>query len=805
MDKKENKQKTESRKKPAHSARRWKRRRADDYKQGDFFVLPSDMTDDEAPLHVVEPPKETKPDNVVTLEELAARQQAMRDSPLPPDEAAPPPPQAKPDAPGGEEVFATAGESSSVGEEAFAQAGEPSPIREEESPPAGEAPPIREEENTRIVEDPPARKAAPPPRDEVEGQIKLEDWDKVPEKPQEGWKDRLRRNRQEQIENFERRREQAKGLDLSGEEAPLPPQPPAGDDSPKELEDYSRYEETAAVQSELLYRRRTGGIVLLVSAVAELLLVWLSFITILFYDVSLLHILLSLALLVVMAAANFRTLFSGWRNLLRLAADADTPVAVATTVTVIHTATQMFNLQAMNLPDSAPLLLPAVAGLGLLLNAAGKQWRVRRVLNNFRLVSYEGEKVAACRVEDPQEAMEIGRPAVAMGLPEVCYFKKSHFLTGFLRHSYGEDAGDERMRLYVPCSLAASLVLAVVFFFVRSADIFSAFEVFTAAVCVSAPLGLLTAVNFPLWRISRRLVDQGAMVSGWDAVEEFGGVHALAVDAMDLFPQDCVLLHGIKTFSGTRIDRAIMDAASVSITAGGPLANVFRRVIEDNEKILQPVESLVYEQDMGLSGWVDGRRVLVGNRRLLENHGVDVPSRDYELRHTQQGQELVYLSTGGQLSAMFVVSYQADEEIEASLQALTREGITLLIRTCDPNVTEDLVCRVYNLDRYYVEVLDAAAGRLYVRLLSEEYADREALVGSNGQVRGTALALACCHRLRVGGRLAVAAQLIGSVLGFALTVFFSFYNNTPAPAFYTVVYMLAVTAVSWLLPLFKRT
>ena len=79
-------------------------------------MLPSDMTDDEAPLHVVEPPKETKPDNVVTLEELAARQQAMRDSPLPPDEAAPPPPQAKPDAPGGEEVFATAGEPSSVRE-----------------------------------------------------------------------------------------------------------------------------------------------------------------------------------------------------------------------------------------------------------------------------------------------------------------------------------------------------------------------------------------------------------------------------------------------------------------------------------------------------------------------------------------------------------------------------------------------------------------------------------------------------------------------------------------------------------------
>ena len=65
-------------------------------------------------------------------------------------------------------------------------------------------------------------------------------------------------------------------------------------------------------------------------------------------------------------------------------------------------------------------------------------------------------------------------------------------------------------------------------------------------------------------------------------------------------------------------------------------------VIENRTDILPAVDSLVYEQEMGLSGWVSGRRVLVGNRRLLENHGVDVPSRDYESRYTHDGRELVY-------------------------------------------------------------------------------------------------------------------------------------------------------------------
>lgn len=135
-----------------------------------------------------------------------------------------------------------------------------------------------------------------------------------------------------------------------------------------------------------------------------------------------------------------------------------------------------------------------------------------------------------------------------------------------MRHSYGADAGDERMRLYMPISLGASLLLAVAFF-VYSGSLFGTLAVFTAAVCTAAPLGLLTAVNLPLWRVSRRLLEQGAMLSGWDAVEEFGGVDALTVSASDLFPEDSVVLHGIKTFSGTRIDRAIVDAAAVAIAA----------------------------------------------------------------------------------------------------------------------------------------------------------------------------------------------------------------------------------------------
>ena len=170
--------------------------------------------------------------------------------------------------------------------------------------------------------------------------MKLEDWEEPPALGDD-WQERLRRTRQEQMEDFERRREKAGGLKLSGEEEVNDPaeEPPAPtvEEPEEELEDYSRYEETAAVRGELLYRRRMGWITLLASAVPELLLLWLALVAYLFSGVSVLHILVSLILLGVMVAVNYRTVLNGWKNLFHMAADADTPAAVASVVTLLHT------------------------------------------------------------------------------------------------------------------------------------------------------------------------------------------------------------------------------------------------------------------------------------------------------------------------------------------------------------------------------------------------------------------------------------------------------------------------------------
>lgn len=326
--------------------------------------------------------------------------------------------------------------------------------------------------------------------------------------------------------------------------------------------------------------------------------------------------------------------------------------------------------------------------------------------------------------------------------------------------------------------------------------------VFVGMLCISMQ-ATHVAVQLPLNQCSRVMLSRGGFLVGWKAVRQFGQLDAMVVDMADLYPDESMLLHGIKTFSGTHIDDAILTAASLVVRSGGPLSMIFRRIIENKEELLYEVDSLVYEQGMGLSGWVDGRRVFVGNRRLLQNHGVDVPSSDYEARYAKDGRRLVYLSVAGQLSAMYVVSYLPDPEIQDALQDLCRSHVTLLVRSCDPNITTADLCDAFGLDEYYVDVLPAAAGRAYVQL-TERASDRmPALLASNGHILGMAWALSVCRSLRSKSLLALSVQALSAAVGLLLCLVWALQGVLSL--YQTLLFALGAFLLAWIIPLLKRT
>ena len=208
-------------------------------------------------------------------------------------------------------------------------------------------------------------------------------------------------------------------------------------------------------------------------------------------------------------------------------------------------------------------------------------------------------------------------------------------------------------------------------------------------------------------RLQRAAGAVGAVVPGWAAIQELGGIDTLQVDAEDLFAADSVVLEDIRIFKGGRIDRAILYAASVLNQSGGTLQGLFRQFSEDRTDILFPVKDLEIHRGLGFAAWCDNNHIQIGTRRFLEQEGVILPDEDYENQHSKNGElQILYLAVSGNVHAMFVIRYVGGRNIARSLAALQQENIRLLVTSLDPSLTAKHITEAYRLPEGMVTVLD---------------------------------------------------------------------------------------------------
>ena len=206
--------------------------------------------------------------------------------------------------------------------------------------------------------------------------------------------------------------------------------------------------------------------------------------------------------------------------------------------------------------------------------------------------------------------------------------------------------------------------------------------------------------------------------------------------------------------------------------------------------MLKSYDNLVYEDGMGLSAWVNSKRVLIGNRMLMEHHSVETPDIEYERRYTSAGQNVIYLSNSGELTAMFVLSYKASEETQEALDIFKRRGITLSVSSTDPNVTAELLSKLFDFPEERINIISSR----YQGEFDAVCAPRESMPASacaGDTLHSFAHVIDSAYGVRNRVSLAVMLQLIGMVIGCVLVAFFAFIGGISSmSALFVMVYQL---------------
>ena len=384
---------------------------------------------------------------------------------------------------------------------------------------------------------------------------------------------------------------------------------------------------------------------------------------------------------------------------------ADTMPALAAVAALLQAVVAMLNANAYRSTEGIGLLT-GMAALGLFLALVGSRVMLAAVQGGYTLAAEGGEVRGAYRTRDKDLIRALARdleqkdPWVLLSRPV------QTASDDFVEQSLSERASERRARK-VACVLLAAAVLSGVAFLLFGSGINCAVAAAAAVLCMGAPLSSVLVPGLAALRLQRAAAAVGAVVPGWAAIEELGGIDTIELDADDLFTADSVTLEDIRIFKGGRIDRAILYAASVLNESCDTLRGLFRQIIEDRTDILFPVKDLEQHTGLGFSAWCDNNRILIGTRRYMEQEGVTLPEQDYEDSHSKNGElQILYLAVSGNLHAMFVLRYVGGRNVARSLASLQRENIRLLVTSKDPSLTARHITEAYHLPEGMVTVLD---------------------------------------------------------------------------------------------------
>ena len=551
------------------------------------------------------------------------------------------------------------------------------------------------------------------------------------------------------------------------------------EENSKPVEDYTGEEDEKSILYELNHNIRKLFMRSLLSGIIAAVVVVLTIVTRIFPNaicsaVPFAPAAYAILLFILMAASlvlNRVAMLSGLSPLVHIKGNSDTAVAVAGAAGMVQIIVSFFCLGDLNgFHVNYYTVIPMLAFFA---NNVGKLYMVLRVKDNFKFVSSKGQKYASKIYNNESVAMQM-MSGTAADRPIIAYQHKTEFPSNFLKISYAPDPSEDLASKLAPITTIASIIIAVMYGVVKLsfADALNAFALITA---VSVPVATLLSVNAPVRKLCKTLLSYGSMLSGYPSVKQFCDSTAIMIDANELFPAESISLEGIKTFEDYGIDESLLCGIAILKEAQNPIANAFDSVVAETEETLPEVESVLYEDEIGLVGWIKSERILVGSRTLMEKYSVEVPNMEYEEKYTSQGRQVTYLSRAGRLVAMFVTRYTPDAQLKAEMQRAETNGISFLIRTTDYNVTNDLVAKLYDLFYRSIKVLPTGLGNVLREAEDTVEETSRSYLITNGKAASLARAVTGCVKIKHNISLSIIIQLIAVIIGLLVASTLSLY------------------------------
>lgn len=574
------------------------------------------------------------------------------------------------------------------------------------------------------------------------------------------------------------------------------------EEEPVQAPEYASANDQEMVGKYLTKLKKTTWVATLaLGALAALSVIWLicldftpsSLPSILTPNEAPIYLTVWLVLMIAAAVLSWDTIRNGMKGLPSRKVNCNTAVSFAVAGSLLQLVLLYFSGNRM-IEDEEVFVMAPITIVCLFVCYLGKYLMAHRTLAQFRLLSETQSHTYAAGMianEDLAAAFTRGR---VHHRPFVGFNRKTEFTTDFMYYAFLDDISDRIGYFVAPISLCLAILFLVISS-ILTGDFWVGITMFTAVLSIVGFPTLFLALQASLFLANRLLNSEKSGLLGYEAAIEFGELNAAMTTAEKLFPQGSVQLCGMKMFNEHPIDDSIVSAASILHASNSVLRGMFLDILLGREDLLKPVDSVLFEDGLGISGWVADQHVVIGSREMAINHNIAVPTLAEEKKLCPEGMNFIYVSISGELTAAFVFALSPDEKIEQSLIKLLNNDIVLVVQTVDPVITAQKLSELYMIDEELFKILPARFHKAYRKQVAP-VKEISSPVINNGDFSSYISSLTAAKRLNKTIFFTTVLSLIGSATGILMLLLFEAIQQLfLLSAFPIFVLQLIVTAL----------
>ena len=242
-----------------------------------------------------------------------------------------------------------------------------------------------------------------------------------------------------------------------------------------------------------------------------------------------------------------------------------------------------------------------------------------------------------------------------------------------------------------------------------------------AVLIIACPCALGLATPMSIMVGTGKGAMMGVLIKNAEALEVMQKVDTLVVDKTGTLTEGKPKLVSVVAEGGFREDEILRLAASLERSSEHPLAEAIVRGAEERGTELIPADEFQSVTGKGVTGIVDGRKVALGNVKLLQSLDIEMdehfPEQADALR--AEGQTVMLLAVDGKAAGLIGVADPIKETTPEAIRDLHKEGIEVVMLTGDSRKTAEAVASKLNIDRVEAEVLPEQKAEIVKRLQDE--------------------------------------------------------------------------------------